>query len=162
MSKLVSLLMSFIWVGTAFGAKLVWIETLTSPMFNDGMIWPTGKARYFFYRFYFQKIQQYLCFLFQKLFKSKSLAFRKFNHPNPSKFDMLIFRAFVVTSTQNHRKIHLFNIIKISNKFKICQDHRIRKYSNNIDLRIVDFLSAEKSKRYIRQNAGAVTYFFLT
>ena len=53
-------------------------------------------------------------------------------------------RAFVVTLTQNHRIIHLFNIIEILNKFKIFQDHRIRKFSINIDLRKVDFLSAEK------------------
>ena len=49
----------------------------------------------------------------------------------------------VVTSTQNHRIIHLFSIIKILNKFKIFQD-RIRKFSNNIDLRKLDFLSQEK------------------
>ena len=86
MSKLLSLMMSFIWVGTAFGAKLVWIETLTSPMFNDGMIWPTGKARYLLYRFYFQKIKQYLCFLFQKLFKSKSkVSLLFFKSPKPFK-----------------------------------------------------------------------------
>ena len=42
--------------------------------------------------------------------------------------------AFVVISTQNHRIINLFNIIKILNKYKIFQDHRIRKFSNNIDL----------------------------
>ena len=43
--------------------------------------------------------------------------------------------------------MHLFNIIEILNRFKIFQDHRIRKFSNNIDLRKLDFLSAEKSKR---------------
>ena len=52
--------------------------------------------------------------------------------------------AFVVTSTQNHRIIHLFNIMEILNKYKIFQDHRIRKFCNNIDLRKLDFLSAEK------------------
>ena len=55
-----------------------------------------------------------------------------------------IVRAFVVTLTQNHRIIHLFNIIEILNKFKIFQDHRIRKFSDNIDLRKLDFLSPEK------------------
>ena len=49
-------------------------------------------------------------------------------------------RAFVVTSTQNHQIIHLFNIVKILNKYKIFQDHRIRKFSNNINLRKLDFL----------------------
>ena len=53
-------------------------------------------------------------------------------------------RAFVETSTQNHRTIHLFNIIKILNKFKIFKDHRIQKFSNNIDFRKIDFLSKEK------------------
>ena len=38
--------------------------------------------------------------------------------------------AFVVTSTQNHPIIHLFNIIKILNKFKIFKYHRIRKFCN--------------------------------
>ena len=57
--------------------------------------------------------------------------------------------AFVVTSTQNHRIIHLFNIIKILNKFKIFQD-RIRKFSNNIDLRKLDFLSPEKINEHSR------------
>ena len=57
------------------------------------------------------------------------------------------FRAFVVTSTQNHWIIHLFNIIEILNKYKIFQDHRIRKFSNNIDSRKQDFLSPEKSER---------------
>ena len=54
-------------------------------------------------------------------------------------------RAFVVTSTQNHWIIHLFNIIKILNKFKIFQDYRIRKFSNNIDLRKVDFVTVTHS-----------------
>ena len=53
-------------------------------------------------------------------------------------------RAFVVTSTQNYWIIYLFDIIEILNKFKIFQDHRMIKFSNNIDLRKVDFLSAEK------------------
>ena len=44
----------------------------------------------------------------------------------------------------NHWIIHLFNIIEILNKFKIFQYHQIRKFSNIIDLRKVDFLSAEK------------------
>ena len=38
--------------------------------------------------------------------------------------------AFVATSNQNHRIIHLFNIIEILNKFKIFKYHRIRKFSN--------------------------------
>ena len=54
-----------------------------------------------------------------------------------------IWRAFVVTSTQNHRSIHLFNIVEILNKYKISQDHQIRKFSNYTDLRKLDFLSAE-------------------
>ena len=53
-------------------------------------------------------------------------------------------RGFVVTSTQNHRIKHLLNIIKILFSFKIFQDHRIKKFDNNIDLRKVDFLSPEK------------------
>ena len=52
--------------------------------------------------------------------------------------------AFVVTFTQNHQIIHLFNSIEILNKCKIFQDHRIRKFSNNKDLRKLDFLSPEK------------------
>ena len=36
---------------------------------------------------------------------------------------LLILQAFVVTLTQNHRIIHLFNIIEILNKFKIFQDY---------------------------------------
>ena len=51
----------------------------------------------------------------------------------------MFISAFVVTSTQNHWIIHLFNIIEILNKFKIFQDHQIRKFSNNIDLRKLDF-----------------------
>ena len=47
----------------------------------------------------------------------------------------------VVTSIENHQKIHLFQIIKILNKFKIFKYHRIIKFSNNIDLRKLDFLS---------------------
>ena len=38
----------------------------------------------------------------------------------------------------------VFNIIKILNKYKIFQDHLIRKFSNTIDWRKLDFLSAEK------------------
>ena len=53
---------------------------------------------------------------------------------------------------------HLFNIIKILFKFKIFNNHRIGKFSNNFGLRKLDFLSAD----YIHQNAGAVTYYFLT
>ena len=53
-------------------------------------------------------------------------------------------RAFVVTSTQNHQIKHLLNIIKILNKFKIFKYHPIGKFSNHIDLRKLDFLSAEK------------------
>ena len=34
------------------------------------------------------------------------------------------YGAFVVTKTQNHRIIHLFNIAKILNKHKIFQDHQ--------------------------------------
>ena len=45
--------------------------------------------------------------------------------------------AFVVTSTQKHWIIQLFNIIEMLNKFKLFQDHRIRKFSNNIDMRKV-------------------------
>ena len=43
-----------------------------------------------------------------------------------------INRAFVVTLTQNHRIIHLFNIIEILNKYKIFQDHRIIKFIKNL------------------------------
>ena len=53
-------------------------------------------------------------------------------------------RAFVVTLTQIHQIIHLFNIIENLNKYKIFQDHRIIKFSNNINLRKLDFLSPEK------------------
>ena len=49
--------------------------------------------------------------------------------------------------TQNHWIIHLFNIIEILNKYKIFQDHRIRKFSNNIYLRKVDFSWIVKSIR---------------
>ena len=52
----------------------------------------------------------------------------------------------IVTSTQNHQIILLFNIIKIFNKFKIFEYHQIQKY-NNINLRKQDFLSEEKSHR---------------
>ena len=52
--------------------------------------------------------------------------------------------GFVVTWTQNHRIKHLFNIIEILFVFKIFQDHWIKKFDNNIDLRKVDFLSPEK------------------
>ena len=58
--------------------------------------------------------------------------------------------AFVVTSTQNHWIIHLFNIIEILNKYKIFQDHQIRKFSNNIDLRKLDFFIAEKISEHSR------------
>ena len=37
-----------------------------------------------------------------------------------------------------------FNIIEILNKFKIFKYHQIGKYSNNIDLRKLDFLTEEK------------------
>ena len=50
-------------------------------------------------------------------------------------------RAFVETSNQNHRKIHLFNNIELLNKFKIFK-HKI--ISSNIDLRKQDILSQEK------------------
>ena len=49
-------------------------------------------------------------------------------------------RAFVVTSTQNHRINILFNIIEILNKFKNFKNHWIWKFSNNIDLRKLDFI----------------------
>ena len=51
-------------------------------------------------------------------------------------------RAFVVTSTQNHRIIHLFNIIEILNKFKISSlqiSCSIWKFDKNI-AGILDFL----------------------
>ena len=50
--------------------------------------------------------------------------------------------AFVVTSTQNHRIIHLFNIIEILNKFKISSlqiSCSIWKFDKNI-AGILDFL----------------------
>ena len=37
-----------------------------------------------------------------------------------------------------------FYIIKILNKFKIFKYHRMGKFSNNIDLKKLDFLSEEK------------------
>ena len=40
--------------------------------------------------------------------------------------------------------MHLFNIIKILNKFKIFKYHQIGKFSNIIDLKKLDFLSKEK------------------
>ena len=52
--------------------------------------------------------------------------------------------AFVVTSTQNHWIIHLFNITKILNKFKIFNNHSIGKFSNNIDLRKLDSIYSTK------------------
>ena len=58
-----------------------------------------------------------------------------------------IFGALVVTSTQNHWIIHLFDIIETLNKFTIFQDHWIRKFSNNIDLRKVDFHCLHSWKR---------------
>ena len=58
-------------------------------------------------------------------------------------------RGFVVASTQNHGIKHLFKIIKILNILNIFQDHRIRKFGNNIDLRKVDFLGAEKISMYV-------------
>ena len=42
--------------------------------------------------------------------------------------------GFVVTSTQNHPIKHLYNIIEILFLFKIFEDHRIKKFDNNIDL----------------------------
>ena len=54
----------------------------------------------------------------------------------------------VVTSTQNHRKIHLFNIIKRLNKFKIFEHHQIGNFSK--DLRKQVFLSAEKTSERSR------------
>ena len=50
----------------------------------------------------------------------------------------------MVTSNENHQIIHLFNIIKILNKFKIFKYHRIGKFINIINLRKLDFLSEEK------------------
>ena len=40
--------------------------------------------------------------------------------------------------------MHLFNIIEILNKFKIFKYHRIRKFSNSIDLRKLDFKVKKK------------------
>ena len=46
-----------------------------------------------------------------------------------------LFRAFIVTSTQNHWIIHLFSIIEILNKYKIIQDHWIRKFTKDLPWR---------------------------
>ena len=73
--------------------------------------------------------------------------------------------AYVVTSSQNHRIIHLFNIIEILNKFKIFNNQRIGKFSNNIDLRKFDFLSAEKiseRSRFVNKDISQSHLFFLT
>ena len=56
--------------------------------------------------------------------------------------------AFVVTSTQNHQIIHLFNIIEILNKFIIVD--------------VLQKMAFIYFDHYIGQKAGAVTYFFLT
>ena len=69
---------------------------------------------------------------------SENFYWPSIQHPHP------IHWAFVVTPTQNHQIKHLFNIIQILFVFKIFQDHRIKKFDNNIDLRKVDFLSPEK------------------
>ena len=53
-------------------------------------------------------------------------------------------RALVVTSIENHQKIHLFKIIKILIKFKIFKYHRIGKFIIIIGFRKLDFLSEEK------------------
>ena len=52
----------------------------------------------------------------------------------------------------NHRKIHLFKIIEILNKFKIFKYHPIGKFNNIIDLRKLDFLSEEKLFALILHN----------
>ena len=49
--------------------------------------------------------------------------------------------AFVETSNRNHRKLHLYNNIKIFNKFKILKHHQIGNFRSNIDLRRQDILS---------------------
>ena len=54
------------------------------------------------------------------------------------------FLRLNIKSNENHQIIHLFKIIKILHKFKIFQYHRIGKFINIIDLRKLDFLSAEK------------------
>ena len=55
----------------------------------------------------------------------------------------------VVTSTQNHWIILLFNIVKIFNKFKKFENLKIwkfvnQKFTNNLNLRKQEFLSVEK------------------
>ena len=59
-----------------------------------------------------------------------------------SGFQKTIKRDLVVTSIENQQIIHLFNIIKILNNFKIFKNHRIGKFINNMDFRKLDFLSA--------------------
>ena len=54
--------------------------------------------------------------------------------------------AFVVTSSQNQRIMHLCKIIKILNNFKIFKYHRIGKFSDIIDFRKLDFLSSSQFK----------------
>ena len=57
--------------------------------------------------------------------------------------------------TQKHRIILLFNIIKILNKFKILEYHRIQKFTNNTDWRKQNFLSEEKishPSRFVNKN----------
>ena len=66
----------------------------------------------------------------------------------------------MVTSTQNHLIIHLFYIIEILNKFKIFKYHQIGKFSNNIDLRKLDFLSAEiisERSRFVNKEVQSLT-----
>ena len=66
--------------------------------------------------------------------------------------------AFVATSTQNHRIVHLFNIIEILNKFKIFQDDRIRRFSNNIDLRKVDLSKRGRGHLFFPDLKSLVIY----
>ena len=72
-------------------------------------------------------------------------------------------RDLVVTSNENHQIIHLFKIIKIFHQFKKFEYHRIGNFSNNIDLRKHDFLSAEKSyhSRFVLLNQLYMTSLFI-
>ena len=77
-------------------------------------------------------------FLFVRLF---SVYYSWYLHICFTRKHCSSWRAFVVTSDRNHRKIHLFNIIQILNKFKIFKHHGIGNFSNNIKLRKQNFLS---------------------
>ena len=57
---------------------------------------------------------------------------------------MIKFERYkIVTLNENHRIIHLFNVIEIFMKFKIFEYHQFQNFSNVIDLRKQVLLNAE-------------------